>query len=170
MTECYICTDITDERSPCECKAPVHMKCLEQWITKLDNKRLVCSICNRELEGITMETIEIEIPVAQEPTFKCGKCMKQTLYCFSLGYIGKFIFAIIKDPYLMQYPMYWFPFDLLFVMCVVALLLINTMLLPLFFSFYEYISVCLKCNTGDYEEFIDSDSDSDDNDNEDSPV
>ena len=49
-----------------------------------------------------------------------------------------------------------------------ALLLINTLLLPFLFGFYEYISVCLKCNTGDYEEFIDSDSDGDDN--EDSPV
>tara|TARA_E500000331_G_scaffold318914_1_gene331264 strand:- start:1351 stop:1785 length:435 start_codon:yes stop_codon:yes gene_type:complete len=144
------------------------MKCLGQWITKLDNQRLVCSICNRELEGITMETIEIEIPVIQQPAFKCSKCMKQTLYCFSLGYIGKFIFALAKDPQLMQYPAYWFPFDLLFVMCMFTMILIFTLALPILSSFYEYISVCLKCNTGEYEEFIDSDSDDDDS--EDSPV
>ena len=166
--ECYICTEITEERSPCECKAPVHMKCLGQWITKLDNQRLVCSICNRELEGVSIETIEIEIPDTPQPVFKCSKFMKQFFYCIILGYIGKFLFALIKDPDLMQYPMYWFPFDLLFFMCMFVLILINTLLLPLLFDIYEYIRVCLKCNTGEYEEFVDSDNDDDDS--EDSPV
>ena len=42
--EYYICTDITEEKSPCECQAPVHMTCLHQWIKKIDNNRLVCDI------------------------------------------------------------------------------------------------------------------------------
>ena len=31
MNECYICTSITDEMSPCECKAHVHKKCLQTF-------------------------------------------------------------------------------------------------------------------------------------------
>ena len=51
-TECYICTEPTEEKSPCVCGAHVHMKCLVEWIEKNDNKRYTCSICHSELEGI----------------------------------------------------------------------------------------------------------------------
>ena len=51
-TECYICTEPTEEKSPCVCGAHVHMKCLVEWIEKNDNKRYTCSICHSDLEGI----------------------------------------------------------------------------------------------------------------------
>ena len=33
--ECYICTDPTIEHSPCQCKAPVHMNCLLEWVKRM---------------------------------------------------------------------------------------------------------------------------------------
>lgn len=160
--ECYICTDITDEKSPCECQAPVHMKCLEQWIKKLDNKRLVCSICNREFRGINMEKVEIdltdvEIDVPDSTVFKPCKFLCYTAYLTSLGYIGKIVFALFNDPIVLTYPWYWFPFDFIFVTSVFFMVLFITFLKPLVSSICEYIS---HYNSSNYEQFVDFDSDS----------
>lgn len=167
--ECYICTDITEERSPCECKAPVHMKCLEQWIKKLDNNRLVCSICNRELQGVTIENIEIDfdVDVPDSTVFKPCKFLCNAIYYLLLGYIGKIIFALIKNPILMTYSWFWFPFDIVQLTCTCFMMLIISLFKPLALSVCEYIRACKDNN---YEEFVDSDSDSDSGHNQESVV
>ena len=42
-SECYICQETCEEKSPCECKAYVHAKCLEQFCS-VSNKHN-CTIC-----------------------------------------------------------------------------------------------------------------------------
>ena len=169
--ECYICTDITEEKSPCECQAPVHMKCLHQWIKKVDNNRLVCSICNRDLKGIEIEPILIEHTRRRNRVKFDFK-----IFCFRfgyfilMGYVGKLLFALMSftdHPYLMLYPTYWIPFDLLFMLCAALMMAITAISIPLVMGICEYISACKSNN---YEEFIDSDTDSITNGEDDSIV
>ena len=137
------------------------MKCLHQWIKKVDNNRLVCSICNRDLKGIEIEPILIEHTRRRNRVKVDFK-----KFCFSfgyfilMGYVGKLLFALMSftdHPYLMLYPTYWIPFDLLFMLCAALMMAITAISIPLVMGICEYISAC---KTNNYEEFVDSDTDS----------
>ena len=161
QTECYICTDLTEERSPCQCKAPVHLKCLLQWVKKNDNMGITCSICHTQLEGIELPKRPVEpsvhVPSVRPFTIKCWS-LTRFLFVMMCGYIGKFIFAMIFEPQWLAVDDYWTPFDLIFVVCafVVSTFFITVVAVTL--KILAYIS---RTDSNQYEEFRDSDSDSD---------
>ena len=45
MSECYVCLEATDEKSPCECEIPLHKRCYMELHDKMSPK--ACSICKR---------------------------------------------------------------------------------------------------------------------------
>ena len=161
QTECYICTDPTEERSPCQCKAPVHLKCLLQWVKKNDNMGVNCSICHTPLEGIEpprrpVET-SIHVPSVRPFTIKCWS-LTRFLFVIMCGYIGKFIFAMFFNPSWLAVDDYWSPFDLIFVVCAFVVSSFFTTVALIVLKILTYIS---RTDSNQYEEFNDSDSDSD---------
>ena len=161
QTECYICTDPTEERSPCQCKAPVHMKCLLQWVKKNDNMGINCSICHTQLEGIELPERPVEpivhVPIFRRSTLRCWS-LTRLLFFLMCGYIGKFIFAMVFEPKWLGVDDYWTPFDLIFVVCAFVLFTFFVTMGAFALKIHSYIS---RTDSNQYEEFIDSDSDSD---------
>lgn len=161
QAECYICTDPTEERSPCQCKAPVHLKCLLQWVKKNDNLGVTCSICHGQLEGIEPPKRPIEttvsVPVVRPFTIKYWS-LARFLYVIACGYIGKFIFAMLIEPSWLAVDDYWSPFDLIFVLCALVVTSFSTTVALITLKILAYIS---PNETNQYEEFNDSGSDSD---------
>ncbi len=109
--ECYICTDITDELSPCNCKMPVHAMCLNRWVQ--ENRDTTCSICKSTLENIFLNS-RIEIPTESVNTQRKSVCL------FLLGWlIYKILLALCIDYTLMGDSAYWNPLDV--TGCIIAL-------------------------------------------------
>jgi len=168
QNECYICTDPTEEKSPCECAHPVHMKCLLQWVKKNNNMGVTCSICHTTLEGIEPPQRKEEtpsLPLIDSP--RPFRCLVRTwrmsylnlLFFFGCGYIGKFIFAALYEPTWLNIDDYWTPFDLIFLVCALSVSFFIVGWLKCLLKIHAYIS---RNDSNNYEEFRDSDSDSDD--------
>lgn len=167
--DCYVCMEPTTEVSPCECKAPVHMKCLKSWVKKLDDKRLVCSICHRDLKGmkivkysrgnIITRTSSNRHRYRRIDYLTINVCFRWVVFIL-FGYIGKIIFAFVNGtPELLTYTEYWSPFDFLFIMGAVITLSFCTVMYQFFSTLRNYIrAVCPQ----QYEEFDNPDSDDDD--------
>lgn len=163
--ECYICCDETEEKSPCICAAPVHMKCLIKWIEKNDNKRYSCSICHTELEGIRPAKMKSELifkrhPYAGTGFLDCGQMgilLVKFIYFMMMGFIGKYLFAMMEHPQWVSDDLYWSPFDLLFLACACFGTMISTTVIVVLIKTWKYLS---NSNDDNYEEF-DNDSDDD---------
>lgn len=151
-SECYICTDLTDEISPCKCKAVVHKKCLERFVNETESP--FCTICKHDLEGYYIEET-FEFDEVDLKLFAVLKCIAW-LVC---GYFGKLYFALCFNIRLMRDPFFWSPFTLDF------LIFASTMYL-----FIEHIIKCIQylrcCDLLQYELFQ-NDSDDDLTDDED---
>ena len=162
QTECYICTDPTEERSPCQCKAPVHLKCLLQWVKKNDNMGINCSICHTQLEGIEppKRSVEHSVHVPRFPSSHTIRCwsLSRLLFVMTCGYIGKFIFAMLFEPHWLTVDDYWTPFDLIFVVCAFA---VSTFFIAIVACTLRILAYISRTDSNQYEEFNDSDSDSD---------
>lgn len=161
-TECYICTEPTEEQSPCVCKAHVHMKCLIEWIEKNDNKRYTCSICHGELQGIKPAKRPVVIYKHRyNPGLVNGGqlCLLLIKMCYWLvmGFIGKYFFAMVSNPRWIVMPGYWSPFDLLFFACASLTTMISVSMIAVLMKLWKYLS---RQNDSNYEEF-DNDSDDD---------
>ena len=169
--DCYICTDPTTELSPCECKIPVHMTCLLKWIEKNDNKRLVCSVCNKKLHGIAIKNKKRSSLRTDTTPRPIGRTERQCLvftiifirflYWLVMGYLGKYIIAQTMEPELINDPDYWTPFDFAFLFCATVGCFITGLLINLKLKILKYLRTN---NTGQYEEFASSDSDNGSND------
>ena len=162
-SECYICTDPTEERSPCDCAHPVHLKCLMQWVKKNDNMGINCSICHTKLQDIELPQRPAEIsPVITVPRYRASRAYTYTctrlLFFLSCGYFGKFLFAVSFDPSWLSVDDYWTPFDLIFMVCACAISAFVIGWLKCTAKFLAYIS---RTDSQHYEEFNDSGSDSD---------
>ena len=57
MGDCFVCLQETTEKSPCECGAPVHAKCLMLAAIKADTT--VCSICKEPLKNVTKKRVTV---------------------------------------------------------------------------------------------------------------
>lgn len=162
LTECYICTEPTDEKSPCVCKANVHMKCLIEWIEKNDNKRYTCSICHSELEGIKPAKSKRIVykssytPGLIDGAHMCALFVKFT-YWLVMGFIGKYFFAMLNNPAWIYMPEYWSPFDLLFFACACFTTMISATIITTTYKLWKYLR---RSTDSNYEEF-DNDSDDD---------
>ena len=163
LTECYICTEPTEEKSPCVCGAHVHMKCLVEWIEKNDNKRYTCSICHSELKGIRPAKTKSSIvykssytPGLIDGAHMCALFVKFT-YWMVMGFIGKYFFAMLNNPAWIAMPEYWSPFDLLFFACASFTTMISVSIIAVLMKLWKYLS---RQNDSNYEEF-DNDSDDD---------
>lgn len=155
MNECYICTDVTDEMSPCECKAYVHKECLQTWSEKSGYTK--CSICKKTLEGISISRSDSSEEIQYEIR-RVDKNVKNAIKILSwviCGFLGKTILALIYAPKIMYIPEYWSPFDIVFI--------ISASLLYLFFktSFDSFLYLRTSFNN-QYENVEDIISDDDD--------
>ena len=169
VNECYICTDPTIEHSPCQCKAPVHMNCLLEWVKKNDNRGVTCSICHEKLEGIEPYSPEPKKSSHHgDPLIRYRRdrirCMIR-LWSFTrfvifmvCGYVGKFFVALLVEPSWMSLDDYWSPFDLLFIVCASVISVFIVGGIRFAYKMHTYIS---RRNSQQYEEFNDSGSDSD---------
>ena len=163
MNECYICTSITDEMSPCECKAHVHKKCLQTWIEKSGYTK--CSICKTELEGMVIIRPEYseEEENNDERQLRLQRFNKNVtngikiFYWFICGFLGKTILALMFRPSIMYIPEYWSPFDIVFIL--------SASILYLFFktSFTSFLYLRTTVNN-QYEDIFSDDDDDDDSD------
>ena len=170
INDCYICTDPTNDHSPCQCKIPVHMPCLLEWIEKNDNNRLVCSVCNMPFKGIelpekkTVVTCTINTSRLYNARSAETQCLLiiyfilRILYYLSMGYLGKYIIAISLEPGLIHDTDYWSPFDFVFFLCATCGCLVTLFIFNLRLKLKKYLS---RGQTNYYEEFTDSDSDND---------
>lgn len=163
-TECYICTELTEEKSPCVCGAHVHMKCLVEWIEKNDNKRYTCSICHSELQGIKpakpKSSIVYKHTVYRSGLIDCQNTLTlgfKFIYWLLMGFIGKYFFALLENPSWIDAEDYWSPFDLLFFACACFTSLISATIITVVIKLGKYLS---KAADNNYEEF-DNDSDDD---------
>lgn len=148
QSECYICTDLTDETSPCKCAATVHHKCLQTFVNQTD--KTICTICKNELEGMIVEdTYEYNYEV--KPVFN--------LLVFSIwllcGFLGKIYIAIIINPHLMNDPFFWNPVDVDFIIIASGIFIFLKYLLRAL----QYIRCCICCQYDLYEDLYDSDDD-----------
>lgn len=167
-SECYICTDPTEERSPCTCKAPVHMKCLLQWVKKNDNMGINCSICHTQLEGIELPERPENTPTHHGNILRpyrrdliwlsYGWSFTRFIFFMTCGYIGKFMFAYAFEPAWLGVDEYWSPFDLIFLVCASTVATSWCVCFKLGIKLHTYIR---RSDSTQYEEFGDSDSDSD---------
>lgn len=162
-TECYICTEPTEEKSPCVCGAHVHMKCLVEWIEKNDNKRYTCSICHSDLEGI--RPAKTKSSIVYKSTYRpglidgghmCALILKM-FYWLVMGFIGKYFFAMLNNPSWIYLPEYWSPFDLLFFACACFTTMVSVTIIATTMKLWNYLR---SANDNNYEEF-DNDSDDD---------
>jgi len=152
MAECYICTDNTDELSPCDCKMPVHTKCLNRWVQ--ENRNTECSICKSNLKGIFLnDRIEVQANTHALNTHR------SSIGLFLVGWlIYKILVALCVDYTLMGVTAYWNPLDV--TGWIIALV---------FGSILDHLcQSCpchyLRCRHSAYYEFNDNTSDSDDDD------
>lgn len=166
--DCYVCMEPTTEVSPCECKAPVHMKCLKSWIKKLDDHRLVCSICHRELEGLkVIKYSRGSLLVDRSRSDNLHSDRMVIVLCgrwfifIMCGYMGKLIFALIQAPGLLGIPEYWTPFDFTFIVCALMMATVSNIVYHATAGVRSYIRGCCPSRTN-YEEFDNPDSDNDD--------
>jgi len=82
---CYICLEECDGVSPCECKAPVHHKCLWQYRRKSGTNK--CTICQGEFQQV----------------FKLCRCILGTMLTLLFicmiyimaGFVGELIWSIM---------------------------------------------------------------------------
>jgi len=152
--ECYICTDITTEISPCVCKTPVHETCLNQWIEK--SKSTTCSICKTKLIGFQQhihenEYIEINNAVHQNNI----RIMIHVLLWFICGYVGKAILALIINPSFLLISSYWSPLDIVFFVLATFLYIIMKHILITF----KYLRSVRNIQYDEFEDNSDSDID-----------
>lgn len=122
MGDCYICTDQTDEQSPCQCKAYVHKECLDTWTEKSGFVR--CSICKSRLEGLKIEYLDDDEMVRENKSITKGI---KILFWFICGFLGKTILALIFEPSIMYIAEYWSPFDIVFMASASVLYLLSKM-------------------------------------------
>jgi len=162
--ECYICTEPTEEKSPCVCGAHVHMKCLLQWIEKNDNRRYTCSICHSELDGIRpakpKSSIVYKHTYSPSGLIDCQNvCVILTKMCYwlTMGFIGKYFFAMVNNPAWLDMPDYWTPFDLLFFGCACFTTMVSVTIITVLMKLWKYLR---RTTDSNYEEF-DNDSDDD---------
>ena len=84
QTECYICTDLTNETSPCKCAAIVHHKCLQKFVN--ESEKAICTICKNDLEEISVEHKYEEKPAFNFLRFSiwllCGFSWK-IIHCYN---------------------------------------------------------------------------------------
>ena len=81
---CYICLEECDGVSPCECKAPVHHKCLCQYRRKSGTNK--CTICQGEFQQV----------------FKLCRCILGTIltllficmFYIVAGFMGELIWSV----------------------------------------------------------------------------
>lgn len=155
MGDCYICTDQTDEQSPCQCKAYVHKECLDTWTEKSGFVR--CSICKSRLEGLKIEYLDDDDDEMVRENKNITKGIK-ILFWFICGFLGKTILALIFEPSILYIAEYWSPFDIVF--------MVSASVLYLFFEMS--FNSCLylrRVYYNQYENFEDIDSiDGDDSD------
>jgi len=171
INDCYICTDPTDDHSPCQCKIPVHMHCLLEWIEKNDNNRLICSVCNKPFKGIELpeKKTAVTCSVNTSHRYNTGGAEAQCFliimfilricYYLAMGYLGKYIIAVSVEPGLIHDPDYWSPFDFVFFLCATCGCLLTLFMINLRLKLKTYLS---RRHPDYYEEFSGSDSDNDD--------
>ena len=169
--DCYICTDPTDDHSPCECKIPVHISCLLEWIEKNDNNRLVCSVCNKPFKGIELPekktAVTCNVNTSHRYSYRGAEAqciliiifVLRMCYWLLMGYLGKYIIAVSIEPGLIHDPEYWTPLDFVFFCCGTCGCFITLFFLRLSLKLKKYLS---RSQSNYYEEFSGSDSDNDD--------
>jgi len=97
MTQCYVCLEACETKSPCECQMPVHEECLATSHQKMP--RDDCSICRSPIrvEYVQLRPDPPTVYVNDQP-IETQDCCCFMVYIFVLylilGWIGKlFLFA-----------------------------------------------------------------------------
>jgi len=110
MSQCYVCLEKCETRSPCVCEIPVHNECLVQMYQQMPRKD--CSICQAP---ICIEYVHLKpdpllkpesLPVIQDRSKSgCTYCAVVMYTCMAyllFGWIGKIFllaFGIVTDPF-----------------------------------------------------------------------
>lgn len=142
--ECYICTETTDEKSPCTCKATVHDECLKKFVEESGNTN--CTICKAPLEGIELKQEEVK-------ETRCLQFLKFLTFMIC-GYLGRAFFTLIFQRYDLTDKYFWIPLEMDFF--ILAFCIYFSMMT--FLKSFTYIRCCAY---NQYDTF-DSDSELDD--------
>ena len=134
--ECYICTEPTTEKSPCECQAAVHIKCLEKFVNETNKPE--CTICRKPLK------VEIESP---------NRALQFAKFFFFLlcGYFGRCILSLAIDKDFLSEGYFWMPVELDF-------FILATCVYMICIYFLKAVTYLRCCYIQQYDSF-DSDSD-----------
>lgn len=54
-SRCYICLEITKEKSPCECGIALHKECFEKMLENMPNAQ--CTVCKTDLIGVDQQNV-----------------------------------------------------------------------------------------------------------------
>lgn len=81
VDECYICQEACEEKSPCECKAHVHAKCLENFCSISNNNS--CTICQSVFAGTVERSDETTVQLSLQRRIVIG-----LLFYFVMGVLG----------------------------------------------------------------------------------
>lgn len=136
MSQCYVCLEACDEKSPCECEMAVHKECLSDVCRKIRTKD--CTVCKSPIR-IEYINIEIDPPSVLEMheavTFcenNCCVCICLNLCIFLMylvsGWVGKFVLFILG--YKTNAWCFWCIDHLLAAVGVIAVSLVVLSLLP----------------------------------------
>ena len=101
MSQCYVCLEPCEYKSPCECEMVVHKKCLAATCRKIPTTD--CTVCKAPIRVECME-FAIDPPsvlVYSNPVYKnnCFGCLCLTVFVFLVylffGWIGKLFLFIL---------------------------------------------------------------------------
>lgn len=103
MSQCYVCLEMCDEKSPCICEMVVHKECLSDVCRKIRTRD--CTVCKSpiQIEYIDLKIDPpsvLEIPgVVTSNVHNYCRCMGLHLCMFLIylcsGWIGKFILFLL---------------------------------------------------------------------------
>lgn len=92
VSECYICQESCEEKSPCECEAYVHPICLEKFCS-ISNKNS-CTICQTPIVEVTQELDETDDHSVQLSL--TTRIFVGFLFYFVMGVLGCTIVQLYK--------------------------------------------------------------------------